>query len=288
MFVIINSTPTRINKSHLVDLYERVSWAAPDKKFAAKVVDQLYSEGDSPLRYKINRLGGRSQQEKWILQAELFNEMHRWAAADWKPIEKKRAAREVDRFYERVRDFLKAAEKVWGEAWGSPNFMVTKPGHHQGDAPRVRRPQPRGRRAGRRPPEALGAAPRRLGRAAAPVPRPRASTSASRPRARSSASPASTASWPALIGIEPKRGPGRRSRLARRAPFSLAVRKVRSRVFGRSRHLFEISRSLVAPSAAAGAAGGRGGAGAGGDRGGGGGTVPGAGRRGLARRPRSG
>ncbi|HVO36400.1 MAG TPA: DGQHR domain-containing protein, partial [Gemmatimonadales bacterium] len=28
MFVIINSTPTRINKSHLVDLYERVSWAS--------------------------------------------------------------------------------------------------------------------------------------------------------------------------------------------------------------------------------------------------------------------
>ena len=77
MFVIINSTPTRINKSHLVDLYEKVSWAAPDKKFAAKVVDRLYSEGDSPLRYKINRLGGRSQQEKWILQAELFNELHR-------------------------------------------------------------------------------------------------------------------------------------------------------------------------------------------------------------------
>ena len=61
MFVIINSTPTRINKSHLVDLYERVSWAAPDKKFAAQVVEMLYSEGDSPLRYRINRLGGRSQ-----------------------------------------------------------------------------------------------------------------------------------------------------------------------------------------------------------------------------------
>ena len=29
MFVIINSTPTRINKSHLVDLYEHVSFAAP-------------------------------------------------------------------------------------------------------------------------------------------------------------------------------------------------------------------------------------------------------------------
>src|SRR5262249_31537637 len=43
MFVIINSTPTRINKSHLVDLYERVSWAAPDKKFAARVVEKLYA-----------------------------------------------------------------------------------------------------------------------------------------------------------------------------------------------------------------------------------------------------
>jgi DGQHR domain-containing protein len=129
MFVIINSTPTRINKSHLVDLYERVSWAAPDKKFAAKVVDRLYSEGDSPLRYKINRLGGRSKQEKWILQAELFNEIHRWAYADWKQIEKKGGAkdREVDRFYEKVRDFLKAAEKVWGEAWGHAGYMVTKP-----------------------------------------------------------------------------------------------------------------------------------------------------------------
>ena len=128
MFVIINSTPTRINKSHLVDLYERVSWAAPDKKFAARVVEMLYSEGDSPLRYKINRLGGRSRQEKWILQAELFNELHRWAAADWKAIEKRgRLDREARRFYEVVRDFLKAAEKVWGDSWGSSGAMVTRP-----------------------------------------------------------------------------------------------------------------------------------------------------------------
>jgi DGQHR domain-containing protein len=130
MFVIINSTPTRINKSHLVDLYERVSWAAPDKKFAARVVDRLYSEGDSPLRYKINRLGGRSRQEKWILQAELFNEIHRWAAADWKQIAKRGGAnmpREAQRFYEVVRDFLKAAEKAWADVWGDQRFMVTKP-----------------------------------------------------------------------------------------------------------------------------------------------------------------
>jgi len=127
MFVIINSTPTRINKSHLVDLYERVSWAAPDKKFAAQVVEKLYSEGDSPLRYKINRLGGRSKQEKWILQAELFNEIHRWATMDWRKISRRNPKREVERVYGVVRDFFKSAEKVWGGAWGSPQYMVTRP-----------------------------------------------------------------------------------------------------------------------------------------------------------------
>lgn len=128
MFVIINSTPTRINKSHLVDLYEKVSWAAPDKKFAARVVDHLYREGDSPLRYKINRLGGRSRQEKWILQAELFNEVLRWATADWKKIAKKTSwQREAERYYEVVRDFFRAAEKVWGDAWGHASYMVTRP-----------------------------------------------------------------------------------------------------------------------------------------------------------------
>jgi DGQHR domain-containing protein len=128
MFVIINSTPTRINKSHLVDLYEKVSWAAPDKKFAARVVDHLYREADSPLRYKINRLGGRSKQEKWILQAELFNEVHRWATADWKKIQKKSSwPREAERYYEIVRDFLRAAERAWADAWAHPNFMVTRP-----------------------------------------------------------------------------------------------------------------------------------------------------------------
>jgi DGQHR domain-containing protein len=128
MFVIINSTPTRINKSHLVDLYEKVSWAAPDKKFAARIVDHLYREGDSPLRYKINRLGGRSKQEKWILQAELFNELHRWATGDWRKLAKKQnLPREAERYYEIVRDFLRAAEKAWGEAWGHPGYMITRP-----------------------------------------------------------------------------------------------------------------------------------------------------------------
>src|SRR5205809_1982169 len=129
MFVIINSTPTRINKSHLVDLYERVSWAEPDRRFAARIVEMLYSESDSPLRYRINRLGGRSKQEKWILQAELFNEIHRWVKQSWSKIEKDQGAdkRGSARYYGMVRDFFKACAQVWGDSWGQDTYMVTKP-----------------------------------------------------------------------------------------------------------------------------------------------------------------
>jgi DGQHR domain-containing protein len=128
MFVIINSTPTRINKSHLVDLYERVSWAEPDRRFAARIVEMLYSAGDSPLRYRINRLGGRSKQEKWILQAELFNEIHRWVKAAWKKIEGQGTdQRGAERYYRIIRDFLKAASHVFEDSWGNDNYMVTKP-----------------------------------------------------------------------------------------------------------------------------------------------------------------
>ena len=87
-------------------------------------MQKLYSEPDSPLRYKINRLGGRSKQEKWILQAELFNELHRWVSGK-KKVDASQAA--AKRRYEIVRDFLKAAEKVFGEAWGSASHMVTRP-----------------------------------------------------------------------------------------------------------------------------------------------------------------
>ncbi len=128
MFVIINSTPTRINKSHLVDLYERVSWAEPDRKFAARIVDLLYGSPDSPLRYRINRLGGRSQQEKWILQAELFNELHRWVKSRWTKIEKEgTGSREVERHYRVIRDFLKATQRIFGDTWGHNHYMVTRP-----------------------------------------------------------------------------------------------------------------------------------------------------------------
>ena len=128
MFVMINSTPTRINKSHLIDLYERVSWAEPDRRFAAHISQMLYSEADSPLRYRINRLGGRSKQEKWILQAELFNEIHRWTKQAWAKFEPQGADKRLaTHYYGMVRDFLKSAAQVWGEAWGNSGFMVTKP-----------------------------------------------------------------------------------------------------------------------------------------------------------------
>src|SRR5207248_482099 len=97
-------------------------------KFASRLVGSLYSEGDSPLRYRINRLGGRSAQDKWILQAELFNELHRWVNRDWRKIQLAGGSRtQVPNYYGMVRDFFKAAERVWGEAWGHSNYMATKP-----------------------------------------------------------------------------------------------------------------------------------------------------------------
>ncbi|MBI4527952.1 MAG: DGQHR domain-containing protein [Deltaproteobacteria bacterium] len=126
MFVIINSTHTRINKSHLVDLYERVSWETPEKKFAAKIVNLLYEEGDSPLRYRINRLGGRSRQEKWILQSELFNEFHKVVLGHRKFFEEHFNLR-ADRAYGLVRDYLRAVREVMGSVWGeNEKFMFTR------------------------------------------------------------------------------------------------------------------------------------------------------------------
>lgn len=125
MFVIINSTPTRINKSHLIDLYKKVSWTSPDKKLASLVTEKLYSETDSPLQYRINRLGGRSSKNKWILQAELFNELHRMISHDMKTKSEISANNAwAEYYYEIIRDFLKAAKNAWGEAWDNDKYMV--------------------------------------------------------------------------------------------------------------------------------------------------------------------
>ncbi|MFQ5993386.1 MAG: DGQHR domain-containing protein, partial [Nitrospiraceae bacterium] len=126
MFVIINSTHTRINRSHLVDLYEKVSWESPEKKFAAKVVNLLYSQDDSPLQYKINRLGGRSRQEKWILQSEVFNELHKLVTQHSRWVESHLSNR-TDKCYALVRDYLKAVKEVMGDIWGkNERYMFTR------------------------------------------------------------------------------------------------------------------------------------------------------------------
>jgi DGQHR domain-containing protein len=133
MFVIINSTPTRINKSHLIDLYGRVSFASPDRKLAARVCELIYSEADSPLRYRINRLGGRSKQKKWILQAELFNEVHRWIRQDARRLKlntldtaqaRERTARRS--LYDPIRDLIRCARQAFGDAWDNERYMITR------------------------------------------------------------------------------------------------------------------------------------------------------------------
>jgi DGQHR domain-containing protein len=129
MFVVINSTHTRINKSHLIDLYERIEWGTdPHKKFSARLVRALYEESDSPLRYRVNMLGGRSRQDLWINQAQIYGEVHRFVtrkeAEAW--ITDGRGLSR-DRGYGFLRDVLRAARAAFGEAWGdNRRFMVTR------------------------------------------------------------------------------------------------------------------------------------------------------------------
>jgi DGQHR domain-containing protein len=129
MFVIINSTHTRINKSHLVDLYERIEWGTdPHKKLAARIVRALYAESDSPLRYHVNMLGGRSQRDMWINQAQLFGEVHRFVTRrDCEPWTTDGRGLSRDRAYGFLRDVLRAARRVFGDAWGdNKRYMVTR------------------------------------------------------------------------------------------------------------------------------------------------------------------
>ncbi|GAB4139453.1 MAG: hypothetical protein Fur0037_05720 [Planctomycetota bacterium] len=129
MFVVINSTHTRINRSHLIDLYERIEWGTdPEKKYAAQLVRALYESSDSPLQYHINMLGGRSGQEMWINQAQIFGEVH-------KLVRRKDALHRFrdgrgwnrDRGYGLLRDVLKAIKAAFGEAWGdNKRYMVTR------------------------------------------------------------------------------------------------------------------------------------------------------------------
>ena len=118
MFVIINSTQTRINRSHLIDLLDRISTYDDETRLAAQVVRRLYEEPASPLQYKINRLGGRSRQEKWILQAELFNEVKKLVVQNEKLFMKDFRAK-PERAFDLIADYLKGVRTVMEKIWGS-------------------------------------------------------------------------------------------------------------------------------------------------------------------------
>lgn len=130
MFVLINSTHTRINKSHIIDLYEKVQWGSdPEKQFAAAVVKSLYLNSDSPLRYHINMLGGRSKRELWINQAQLFAEVHRWIRDPHaRPfITNADGDYDVDLAYGFLSSLLTAASILFQDSWGNnDNYMVTR------------------------------------------------------------------------------------------------------------------------------------------------------------------
>jgi DGQHR domain-containing protein len=118
MFVIINSTQTRINRSHLVDLLDRIGRYDEKTRLAAVLVRKLYEEASSPLQYKINRLGGRSKQEKWILQAELFNELKKLVDNN-DHIFVREFRGKADRGFELIADYLKAVRSVMEKIWGN-------------------------------------------------------------------------------------------------------------------------------------------------------------------------
>jgi hypothetical protein len=101
-----------------VDLLDRISRFDDETRLAAVLVRKLYDEGSSPLQYKINRLGGRSRQEKWILQAELFNELKKLIDGHQKFFMKELRAK-PDRAFELIADFLKAARTVMDRVWGN-------------------------------------------------------------------------------------------------------------------------------------------------------------------------
>lgn len=147
MFVIVNSTHSKISKSLLIDLMERVRTATREELVAARVVGELYKDASSPLRYRINRLGGRSDRDKWILQSQLYSEISRMLSLT-KPEHRRefclqrlglkklgeRPHRESARLdevaglvFRLIADWYVAAARAFGECWESKEYMFTQP-----------------------------------------------------------------------------------------------------------------------------------------------------------------
>src|ERR1051326_4220606 len=91
--VIFDSTPTRLNRSHLIALYERLQRATPVEKAAAKAVALAYGETDSPLHRKVDMLGRRRKTERWTRRASLFRELRRLAEKNEKLFGKEPSAK---------------------------------------------------------------------------------------------------------------------------------------------------------------------------------------------------
>jgi DGQHR domain-containing protein len=125
MFVIINSTHTKINRSHLIDLLDKVAFAEPDKRCAARIVTMMYEEDRSPLQYRINRLGGRSGQEKWILQSELYAEVYR-VIQRHRRVFRQKFDLKADRCAGLFIDYLRATKDVMKDVWGEKGYMFTR------------------------------------------------------------------------------------------------------------------------------------------------------------------
>jgi hypothetical protein len=73
-------------------------------------------------------LGGRSQRDMWINQAQLYGEVHRFVTrretqawtTDGRGLSR-------DRAYGFLRDVLRAAKRAFGDAWGdNKRYMVTR------------------------------------------------------------------------------------------------------------------------------------------------------------------
>lgn len=137
LFSSTNSTPTRIDKNDLVDLAERVSWATLDRKLAARNCHHLDSQQESPLQFKSDCPGGRSQREQWILQAELFNEIQRAIREDEKRAWSTRSGVKAEALGEKHQSFY---------AYEAPACRVQPaPDSRPGMGQRGRRAQPTSR-----------------------------------------------------------------------------------------------------------------------------------------------
>lgn len=60
------------------------------------------------------------------MQAELFNEIHRWVLRSFDKSEKVNDAA-VERRYRAIQEFFKAAKAAWGPIWGDMRYHVIKP-----------------------------------------------------------------------------------------------------------------------------------------------------------------